>query len=199
VRHRNASHRAARDLIESGQPLFLAKTVAPGTGVGLRGYYGLPGWRRCRRFVRPLAGPHPGLTAEDRPAPGARPWPGWAMGSNFADALTMASLPQLRGDGSFDDRGFVPGAVAQLNLAPRLFVPAAFLTELGLYVSTNLGETAAARSWCSLRVIHAASSTQAPLCTARRAIEPRLGRRLELVVLDSATGFVPAWRGRLAG
>ena len=34
--------RAARDLIESGQPLFLAKTVALELERVLRGYYGFP-------------------------------------------------------------------------------------------------------------------------------------------------------------
>ena len=34
--------RAARDLIESGQPLFLARTVALELEWVLRGYYGFP-------------------------------------------------------------------------------------------------------------------------------------------------------------
>jgi predicted nucleic-acid-binding protein len=58
--------RAARDLIESGQPLFLAKTVALELEWVLRGYYGFPVEQVLEVFDHLLA--HPGLTAEDRPA-----------------------------------------------------------------------------------------------------------------------------------
>jgi predicted nucleic-acid-binding protein len=58
--------RAARDLIDSGQPLFLAKTVALELEWVLRGYYGFPVEQVLQVFDHLLA--HPGLTAEDRPA-----------------------------------------------------------------------------------------------------------------------------------
>lgn len=84
--------RAARDLIESGQPLFLAKTVALELEWVLQ------------VFDHLLA--HPGLTAEDR------------------RALHHASCRSCASMASFDDRGF-GRRIRELNLAPRLFVPAA--------------------------------------------------------------------------
>jgi predicted nucleic-acid-binding protein len=95
--------RAARDLIESGQPLFLAKTVALELEWVLRGYYGFPVELVLQVFDHLLA--HPGFTAEDRPA------------------LEQASCRSCEAMASFDDRGFVRRS-RQLNLAPRLFVPA---------------------------------------------------------------------------
>jgi predicted nucleic-acid-binding protein len=58
--------RAAPDLIESGQPLFLARTVALELEWVLRGYDGFPVEQVLQVFDHLLA--HPGLTAEDRPA-----------------------------------------------------------------------------------------------------------------------------------
>ncbi|MFM9103643.1 MAG: hypothetical protein ACKOPS_20845 [Cyanobium sp.] len=57
---------AARALIESGQPLFLAKTVALELEWVLRGYYGFPVEQVLQVFDHLLA--HPALMAEDRPA-----------------------------------------------------------------------------------------------------------------------------------
>jgi predicted nucleic-acid-binding protein len=112
--------RAARDLIESGQPLFLAKTVALELEWVLRGYYGFPVEQVLQVFDHLLA--HPGLTAEDRPVL-EQAVAGVRSGLNFADALHHASCRSCASMASFDDRGFVR-RIRQLNLAPRLFVPA---------------------------------------------------------------------------
>jgi predicted nucleic-acid-binding protein len=112
--------RAARDLIESGQPLFLAKTVALELEWVLRGYYGFPVEQVLQVYDHLLA--HPGLTAEDRPAL-EQAVAGVRNGLDFADALHHASCRCCASMASFDDRRFVRRS-RQLNLAPRVFVPA---------------------------------------------------------------------------
>jgi predicted nucleic-acid-binding protein len=112
--------RAARDLIESGQPLFLAKTVALELEWVLRGYYGFPVEQVLQVFDHLLA--LPGLTAEDRPAL-EQAVAGVRRGLDFADALHHASCRSCEAMVSVDERGFVRRS-RQLNLAPRLFVPA---------------------------------------------------------------------------
>jgi hypothetical protein len=49
---------------------------------------------------------------------------GVRSGLDFADALHHASCRSCEAMASFDDHGFVR-RIRQLNLAPRLFVPAA--------------------------------------------------------------------------
>lgn len=112
--------RAARDLIESGQPLFLAKTVALELEWVLHGYYGFPAERVLQVFDHLLA--HPSLTAEDRPAL-EQAVAGVRHGLDFADALHHASCRGCEAMASFDDRGFVRCS-RQPNLAPRVFLPA---------------------------------------------------------------------------
>ncbi len=112
--------RAARDLIESGQPLFLAKTLALELEWVLRGYYGFPVEQVLQVFDHLLA--HPALTAEDRPTL-EQAVAGLRNGLDFADALHHASCRCCEAMASFDDRGFVR-RIRQLNLSPRLFVPA---------------------------------------------------------------------------
>lgn len=112
--------RAARDRLESGQPLILAKTVALELEWVLRGYYGFPVEQVLQVFDHMLA--HPGLTAEDRPAL-EQAEAGVRNGLVFADALHHASRRSCEAMVSIDDRGFVRRS-RQLNLAPRLFVPA---------------------------------------------------------------------------
>lgn len=111
--------RAARDLIESGQPLFLAKTVALELEWVLRGYYGFPVEQVLQVFDHLLA--HPGLTGEDQPAL-EQAVAGVRNGLDFADVLHHASCRSCEAMASFDDRGF-GRRIRQLNLAPRLFVP----------------------------------------------------------------------------
>jgi predicted nucleic-acid-binding protein len=112
--------RAARDLIESGQPLFLAKTVALELEWVLRGYYGFPVEKVLQVFDHLLA--HPGLTAEDRSAL-EQAVAGVRNGLDFADALHHASCRSCVSMASFDDRSVVRRS-RQLNLVPRLFLPA---------------------------------------------------------------------------
>jgi len=64
----------------------------------------------------------PGLTAEDRPAL-EQAVAGVRRGLDFADALHHASCRSCEAMVSVDERGFVRRS-RQLNLAPRLFVPA---------------------------------------------------------------------------
>jgi hypothetical protein len=65
---------------------------------------------------------HPGLTAEDRPAL-EQAVAGVRSGLDFADALHHASCRSCASMASVDDRGFFQRS-RQLNLPPRLFVPA---------------------------------------------------------------------------
>jgi len=111
---------AARQLIESGQPLFLPKTVALELEWVLRGYYGFRAEQVLLVFDHLLA--HPVLSAEDRPAL-EQAVAGLRAGLDFADALHHSSCRGCEAMASFDDRGF-GRRIRQLNLAPRLFVPA---------------------------------------------------------------------------
>jgi predicted nucleic-acid-binding protein len=113
--------RAARDLIESGQPLFLAKTVALELEWVLRGYYGFAAEQVLLVFDHLLA--HPGLSAEDRPAI-EQAVAGLRAGLDFADALHHASCRGCDTLASIDDRGFAQ-LIRHLNLATRAFVPKA--------------------------------------------------------------------------
>jgi predicted nucleic-acid-binding protein len=112
---------AARILIESGQPLFLPKTVALELEWVLRGYYGFRAEQVLLVFDHLLV--HPGLNAEDRPAL-EQAVAGLRAGLDFADALHHASCRGCDTLASFDDRGFAQ-RIRHLNLAPRVFVPRA--------------------------------------------------------------------------
>ncbi|MBW4531044.1 MAG: type II toxin-antitoxin system VapC family toxin [Aphanothece saxicola GSE-SYN-MK-01-06B] len=112
---------AARILIESGQPLFLPKTVALELEWVLRGYYGFAAEQVLLVFDHLLA--HPGLSAEDRPAL-EQAVAGLRGGLDFADALHHASCRGCDTLTSFDDRGFAQ-RIRHLNLAPRVVVPKA--------------------------------------------------------------------------
>ena len=112
---------AARQLIESGQPLFLPKTVALELEWVLRGYYGFAAEQVLLVFDHLLA--HPALTTEDRPAL-EQAVAGLRAGLDFADALHHASCRSCEAIATFDDRGFAQ-RIRHLNLAPRTFVPKA--------------------------------------------------------------------------
>ncbi len=112
---------AARILIESGQALFLPKTVALELEWVLRGYYGFRAEQVLLVFDHLLA--HPGLSAEDRPAL-EQAIAGLRAGLDFADALQHASCRGCDTLASFDDRGFAQ-RIRHLNLAPRVVVPKA--------------------------------------------------------------------------
>jgi len=150
---RNASTGAARDLIESGQPLFLAKTTWPWNWEWvLRGYYGSR-WRRCLQVFRRTCWPIPALNGKktgslEQAVAGVGQWARLRR-----CPATHAQLPQLRGDGvvlmiavSFGPQ------VASFNLAQRsVLVTGTFLSrELGPVCLNDNSETAAARSWVLL-------------------------------------------------
>jgi len=114
-----AQRDAARALIESGQPLFLPKTVALELEWVLRGYYGFTAAEVLQVMNQLLR--HPCLTAEDRPTL-EQAVQGLASGLDFADALHHASCRNCDAVASFDDRGFAR-RIKTLNLPPRVFVP----------------------------------------------------------------------------
>jgi predicted nucleic-acid-binding protein len=114
-----AQRQAARQLIESGQPLFLPKTVALELEWVLRGYYGFAAAQVDAVFSVLLG--LPSLTPEDRPAL-EQALAGLRAGLDFADALHHASCRRCEAIASFDDRGFAR-RIRQLNLPPRVVVP----------------------------------------------------------------------------
>ncbi|MEY4297647.1 MAG: hypothetical protein RLZZ423_826 [Cyanobacteriota bacterium] len=114
-----AQRQAARQLIESGQTLFLPKTVALELEWVLRGYYGF-GVDQVLQVMEQLLN-HPDLTAEDRPDL-EQAVAGLRSGLNFADALHHASCRDCEAIASFDDRGFAR-RIRHLNLPPRVVVP----------------------------------------------------------------------------
>ncbi|MEB3165676.1 MAG: type II toxin-antitoxin system VapC family toxin [Cyanobacteriota bacterium] len=125
VREENADaatetqRQAARQLIESGQALFLPKTVALELEWVLRGYYGF-GVDQVLQVMEQLLY-HPDLTAEDLPSL-EQAVTGLRSGLDFADALHHASCRDCAAIASFDDRGFAR-RIRHLNLPPRVVVP----------------------------------------------------------------------------
>ncbi|MFO7630733.1 MAG: type II toxin-antitoxin system VapC family toxin [Prochlorococcaceae cyanobacterium] len=115
-----AQRQAARRLLESGQALFLPKTVALELEWILRGYYGF-GVDQVLQVMEQLLN-HPCLTAEDRPSL-EQAMAGLSSGLDFADALHHASCRDCEAIASFDDRGFAR-RIRHLNLPPRVVVPA---------------------------------------------------------------------------
>jgi predicted nucleic-acid-binding protein len=110
---------AARELIESGQDLFLPKTVALELEWVLRGYYGF-GVEQVLQVLDQLLH-YACLDVEDRPAL-EQAVAGLRAGLDFADALHHASCRNCDSIASFDDRGFAR-RIRQLNLPPRVLVP----------------------------------------------------------------------------
>lgn len=113
--------RAARQLIESGQKLFLPKTVALELEWVLRGYYGFAAEQVLEVFEQLLQ--HPCLEIEDRTV-AEQALAGVRSGLDFADALHHASCRGCEVLASFDDRGFAR-RIRQLNLPPRVVIPRA--------------------------------------------------------------------------
>jgi len=98
VRPRNASTGHARDLIESGQPLFWPKPWPWNWKVGVRCVATTAPVEKVLQVFDHLAWPIPAFTAEDRPASERRPWPGWAMAPDFPPMpCTMPAARKLRG------------------------------------------------------------------------------------------------------
>jgi len=116
-----AQRQAARQLIESGQELFLPKTVALEFEWVLRGYYGFAVESVLQVFEQLLN--HTCLSVEDRPDL-EQALAGLRSGLDFADALHHASYRDCEVIASFDDRGFAR-RIRQLNLPPPVVVPTA--------------------------------------------------------------------------
>ena len=116
-----AQRQAARQLIESGQKLFLPKSVALELEWVLRGYYGFAAEQVLQVFEQLLQ--HPCLELEDRPVV-EQALAGVRTGLDFADALHHASCRGCEAIASFDDRGFAR-RIRQLNLPPRVVIPRA--------------------------------------------------------------------------
>ena len=112
---------AARALLESGQRLFLPKTVALELEWVLRGYYGFAPAQVLQVFDHLLA--HPALELEDRSVL-EQALAGLRAGLDFADALHHASCRACEAMATFDERSFAR-RLRPLNLAPRVFVPTA--------------------------------------------------------------------------
>jgi predicted nucleic-acid-binding protein len=112
---------AARQLIESGQDLFLPKSVALELEWVLRGYYGFAVEQVLQVFEQLLQ--HPSLEVEDRPAL-EQALAGLRSGLDFVDALHHASCRECEAIASFDDRGFAR-RIRELNLPPRVVIPIA--------------------------------------------------------------------------
>ena len=116
-----SQRQAARRLIESGQPLYLPKTVVLELEWVLRGYYRFAVDDVLRVLNQLLQ--NPCLTAEDRPSL-EQAVAGLRSGLDFADALHHASCRGCEAVASFDDRGFAR-KIRTLNLPPRVMVPTA--------------------------------------------------------------------------
>ncbi|WP_295475968.1 type II toxin-antitoxin system VapC family toxin [Synechococcus sp. UW140] len=106
-------------MIESGQELFLSKTVALELEWVLRGYYGFAVESVLQVFEQLLN--HPYLSVEDRPDL-EQALAGSRSGLDFADALHHASCRDCEVIASFDDRGFAR-RIRELNLQPSVVVP----------------------------------------------------------------------------
>jgi predicted nucleic-acid-binding protein len=110
---------AARRLVESGQPLAVAKTVLLELEWVMRGYYELSPKDVSRVFTHLLGMPH--VQVEDRPAVQT------ALtllnaGFDFADALHHASYRDCDSMATFDDKRFARRATRRA-LAPRVVIP----------------------------------------------------------------------------
>ena len=116
-----AQRQAALQLIESGQELFLPKTVALELELVLRGYYGFAVEAVLQVFEQLLN--HTCLSVEARPDL-EQALAGLRSGLDFADALHHASCRDCEVIASFDDRGLARH-IRQLNLPPPVVVPTA--------------------------------------------------------------------------
>lgn len=116
-----AQRQAACQLIESGQDLFLPKTVALRLEWVLRGYYDFSVEPVLQMFEQLLS--HPTLHLEGRPDM-EQAVAGLRSGLDFAGSLHHASCRHFDSIASFADRGFAR-RIRQLNLPPSVVVPVA--------------------------------------------------------------------------
>ena len=110
---------AARRLLESGQPLHVAKTVLLELEWVMRGAYGLAPAQFVAVLNHLLASPQ--VSVEDRLSVEAA-LTGHRNGLDFADALHHATYRSCNRMASFDDRKFARRAT-KLGLVPAVSVP----------------------------------------------------------------------------
>jgi len=110
---------AARRLIESGQPLMVAKTVVLELEWVMRGYYGFTPPEVGSVLKHLLGLRH--VTLEDREAIEQALVNGDA-GVDFADALHHASYKACESVATFDDRKFARRA-RKLGMTPAITIP----------------------------------------------------------------------------
>lgn len=110
----------AHELIESGRPLMVCKTVLLEFEWVLRGYYGFTPVEVARALGHLCALPQ--LTVEDRETV-VQALSHAASGLDFADALHLASYRACDNMVSFDDRRFAR-RVKRMGLMPPVVVPA---------------------------------------------------------------------------
>lgn len=106
----------AANLIESGKPLAVCKTVLLELEWVLRGYYKFDRMDVSSVLDHLLAQTH--IRVEDRSAV-ERAMQQHAAGLDFADALHCASYSDCNSMATFDDRGFARRA-KKLNLTPTV-------------------------------------------------------------------------------
>ena len=106
---------AAQRLIESGEPVFVPKSVMLELEWVMRGYYGFTPAQCVRVMSNLLALPQ--VTVEDRPTVELAVQR-HALGVEFADALHHAACRECTSMASFDDRRFTRRG-RSLKLVPR--------------------------------------------------------------------------------
>lgn len=110
---------AARNLIESGQPLMVCKTVIVELEWVMRGYYRFEPSEFAAVLRHLLSLLH--ITLEDRAAI-EQALANFELGLDFADSLHHASYRRCESMASFDDKKFARRAT-RLGLMPRVAVP----------------------------------------------------------------------------
>ncbi|MBC7750734.1 MAG: type II toxin-antitoxin system VapC family toxin [Candidatus Saccharibacteria bacterium] len=110
---------SARELIESGQSLMVAKTVLLELEWVMRGYYGFSVAEIMQVFQHLCALPQ--VTIEDRETV-SQAIEHCLAGLEFADALHLSSYRQCETVASFDDKKFAR-RVKRMGLSPSVSVP----------------------------------------------------------------------------
>lgn len=109
----------ARQLIDSGRPLSVCKTVLLELEWVLRGYYRHAPAEIARALAHLVALPHVDIEARTQVEAALR---NYADGLDFADALHHASYGECVQLSSFDDKGFARRA-RKLGLSPSVVLP----------------------------------------------------------------------------
>ena len=112
-------HLAAKKLIESGESLFICKTVMLEFEWVMRGYYRFELDEICSVFKNLLSQNH--IKVEDK-ACVTQALVNFEKGLDFADALHLASCKNCTELASFDDKKFARRAKRN-GLLPRVIIP----------------------------------------------------------------------------